>query len=356
MAEIRIPATVLRQKDKELYLFKMESSLLKKITFVTPRSENNPDELQRVYSEPRAKDIGAWIKEENSLLPNAIVVDFKNNVKVEPTADLNIVTITIPDPDSAGNPKTAYILDGQHRVKGFEFSDGIEFDLAVVAVHNVSDNIRGKIFIDINSKQVTVDERLLLDLMAGTKSLVQDDDRVYQVIKGLDADTYSPLHGKIQFLPEQKNKWVKNTNVFKNLRPHISNGGVLYNKTTAQQIEILSAYFAAFKAVFPTQWEDSKNYVLTRNQGIELMCGIFREIKHRCDLYERQTYTKNSFINQVKVLRDRTLEITLETKQETKQKISIPLDWNVAQFGKLSTRQWMAEIRKLIVNILNEGI
>jgi len=38
------------------------------------------------------------------------------------------------------------------------------------------------------------------------------------------------------------------------------------------------------------------------------------------------------------------------------QIISIPLDWNVDQYGKFSTRQWMAEVRKLIVNILNEGI
>jgi len=349
---IRIPATILRQKDKELYLFKMSSALLREITFVTPRSEENPDELQRVYSESRAKEIGAWIKEENSLLPNAIVVDFKDDVKIEPTANPDIVTITIPDPSDTENPKIAYILDGQHRVKGFEFSDGVEFDLAVIAVHNVSDSVRGKIFIDINSKQVKVDERLLLDLMAGTKSLAQDDDRVYQVIKGLDSNTDSPLHGKIQFLPEQKNKWVKNTNLFKNLKPHISTGGVLYNKTTAQQTEILSSYFGAFKTVFPDQWDDSENYVLTRNQGIELMCGIFREVKHRCDLYERQSYTRNAFVNQVRVLKGKTLEITLEGKQT----ISIPMDWNVAQFGRLSTRQWMAEIRKLMVNILNEGI
>ena len=341
---IRIPATVLRQKDKELYLFKMSSALLKKITFVTPRSEENPDELQRVYSEQRAKEIGGWIKEENSLLPNAIVVDFKEDVDIDSTADPNIVTITIPDPSDTETPKIAYILDGQHRVKGFEFSDGTEFDLAVIAVHNVSDNIRGKIFIDINSKQVKVDERLLLDLMSGTKSLAQDDDRVYQVIKGLDSNTDSPLHEKIQFLPEQKNKWVKNTNLFKNLKPHISTGGVLYKKTTAQQIEILSSYFSAFKTVFSEQWEDSKNYVLTRNQGIELMCGIFREVKHRCDLYEHQSYTRNAFVNQVSVLKGKILDITLEGNQ----KISIPLDWNVAQFGKLSTRQWMAEVRKLI--------
>jgi DGQHR domain-containing protein len=265
MAEIRVPATVLKQKDKDLYLFKMHSSLLKKITFVTPRSEENPDELQRVFNESRAKEIGAWLKDENSLLPNAIVVDLKDEVRIEPTDIVDRVTITFPNPDDTPNHKVAYILDGQHRVKGFEHSDGVEFDLAVIAVHNVSDNVRGKIFIDINSKQVKVDDRLLLDLMAGTKSLAQDDDRVYQVIKGLDESPQSPLKGKIQFLPEQKNKWVRNTNMFKHLKPHISNGGVLYSKTTAQQIEILASYFGAFKDVFSSQWNDQNKYILSRN-------------------------------------------------------------------------------------------
>jgi DGQHR domain-containing protein len=352
MAEIRIPATILRQKDKELYLFKINSALLRKLTYVTPRSRENPDELQRVYSEPRAREIGKWIKEESSLLPNAIVIDLKDEVRIEPTATPDIVTITVPDPDENAGAKCAYILDGQHRVKGFEYSDGIEFDLAVVAVHNISENVRGKIFIDINSKQVKVDERLLLDLMAGMKHLAQDDSVVYEVIKGLDTTHGSPLRDKIQFLPQDKNKWVKNTNLLKSLRPHIANGGVLFNKTVAQQTEILSAYFDAFRLVFQEEWDDSKNYVLTRNQGIELMCGIFREIKHRCDLYEGQTYSRDSFKKQISTLKGTELHMPLKDNQS----LTLPLDWSVTNFGKLATRQWLAETRKAIVNILNKDM
>ena len=216
MAKIRIPASILKQRDKSLYLFKINSTLLSKIAYVTPRSEDNPDELQRVVNTARAKEIGTWLQDDNSLLPNAIVIDLKKDVEIEPTGIPDQVTITINDPDDEpdSDHKIAYILDGQHRVKGFEFSDGVEFDLPVVAVHNVTESIRAKLFIDINSKQVKVDERLLLDLMAGTGILESDDDRVYEVIKGLDAEPSSALHGKIQFLPEQKGKWVKNTTLF----------------------------------------------------------------------------------------------------------------------------------------------
>lgn len=350
MAQIRIPATVLKQHDKLLYLFKTNSELLGKITYVTPRSKDNPDELQRVYIEARAKDIGAWLQEETSLLPNSIVVDFKDEVKIEPTSDEDVVTISFPDPDDVPDGKIAYILDGQHRVKGFDYSGSVKFDLAVVAVHNLSASVRGKVFIDINSKQVKVNEQLLLDLKAELKHLTQDDGRVYEVIQGLNEHPQSPLRDKIQFLPEERNKSVKNTNLFKHLKPHIANGGTLFRKTTAEQTEILAAYFASFREVFADAWDDSKNYILSRNQGIELMCAVFREIKHLCDLHEGGGYSKQSFKNQVSVLKGKSLEMRMKDKPP----MVIPVDWSVDTFGKMSNRAWMAEIRKDLVNILTQ--
>lgn len=351
MAEIRISATKLKQKDKVLYLFKMNSKLLKAISYVTPRSEDNPEELQRVCIEQRAKEIGNWLKEENSLLPNAIVIDLNESVKIEPTADTDIVTIVLTDQDGGSyENKIAYILDGQHRIRGFDFSDGIEFDLPVVALHNMSDDIRGKVFIDINSKQVKVDERLLLDLMFGTHNLPQDDERIYTVIKGLNTNSDSPLCNRIQMLPEQRDKWIKNTALFKQLKPHLSNGGVLYSKTSGQQITILTSYFNAFKETYSEAWENQKDYMLTKTQGFELMCGVFRELKNRCDLFEGQQYTKDAFNKQ---LASNLVGKTISLKLRDNQSISIPLDWRSANFGTFSTRQWMVEIRKEVVNLLN---
>lgn len=349
MAKIRIAATVLKQKDKNLYLFKINSALLNKIAYVTPRSEENPDELQRVVNPARAKEIGRWLQDENSLLPNAIVVDLKSDVEIEPTGIQDQVTISIPNPDETSDCKIAYILDGQHRVKGFDHSEGIEFDLAVVAVHNVTESIRAKLFIDINSKQVKVDERLLLDLMAGTRILASDDERVYEVIKGLDEEPSSALHNKIQFLPEQKGKWIKNTIILALLKPHIGNGGIIYNKTTAQQIEIFNSYFNAFREVFDEAWDDEKTSVLTKSMGFEIMSGIFREVKQRCDLYEGRQLNKDSFTNQISILKDKT--ITLKLKDNST--IEIPLNWTSKSMGQFSNKQWIREIIKEIINLLN---
>ncbi|MFH2064744.1 MAG: DGQHR domain-containing protein [Pseudomonadota bacterium] len=350
MDKIRIPAIVLSQKDKQLYLFKMKSSLLGKISYVTPRSEDNPDELQRVVNLPRAREIGKWLKEESSLLPNAVVIDLKKDVQIEDTGIPGQVTIAIPDPNKHDDCKIAYILDGQHRVRGFDYSDGIEFDLAVVAVHNMSESVRAKLFIDINSKQIKVDERLLLDLMAGTRILESDDERIYEVIKGLDSEPSSALHGKIQFLPEQKNKWLKNTAIMSLLKPHLGNGGCIYMKTTAQKIEIMNAYFNAVREVFPNEWNDQKNHLLTKSVGFEILLGIFGCIKNRCDLYEGMALNKISFTNQIAFLKDKSVLLRLKDKST----ISIDLNWTSNSMGQFSNKQWSREIIKELLNMLNQ--
>lgn len=352
MDKITIPATILKQKDKELYLFKINSKLLAKIAYVTPRTEDNPDELQRVVNTKRAKEIGSWLQEQNSLLPNAIVIDLKDNVEITNTNLSDQVHISFPDPEKNDNCKVAYILDGQHRVKGFEFADGIEFDLAVIAVHNVTESVRAKLFIDINSKQVKVDERLLLDLMAGTKILENDDERIYKVIKGLNDEPSSALYNLIQFLPEQKGKWIKNTTMLSLLKPHLANGGVLYNKTTGEQIEIFNSYFNAFKEVFDIAWGDKKKFILSKSMGFEIMTGVFREVKQRCDLFEGRMLNKDSFKNQINSIKDKS--ITLRLKDGST--IEIPLNWSSQSMGQFSSKQWIREIVKEIINLLNKDI
>ena len=57
MDQLKIPAITLNQKGKKLYLFKIKASTLANITYVTPRSEENPNELQRVVNTARAKEI-----------------------------------------------------------------------------------------------------------------------------------------------------------------------------------------------------------------------------------------------------------------------------------------------------------
>src|SRR5437667_8230320 len=96
MAGLRVTARVLEQKGQKLFLFAMRSSTLKKLAYVTPRSKDDPDEIQRILSKPRAKEIGAYIQKELSIFPNAIVVSLEDSVNVSDTGDPHEVTLEFP--------------------------------------------------------------------------------------------------------------------------------------------------------------------------------------------------------------------------------------------------------------------
>lgn len=82
MAEFSINAVVLNQNGRNLYCFAMNTGRLKQICYVTPRSHDDPDEIQRILSPARARQIGEYIKQTNSLLPNSLVVSLTSEVTV----------------------------------------------------------------------------------------------------------------------------------------------------------------------------------------------------------------------------------------------------------------------------------
>jgi hypothetical protein len=83
--------------------------------------------------------------------------------------------------------------------------------------------------------------------------------------------------------------------------------------------------------------------------GFEIMTGIFREIKQRCDLYEGRQLNKNSFKNQIELLKGKSVVLKLKDKST----ISIPLNWTTDSMGQFSNKQFIREIIKEVINLLN---
>src|ERR1039458_915579 len=96
MAEIKVTAQILKQGDNTLYAFVMNSLILKKLCYALPRTTDNPDEIQRIRSEPRCKEIGEYVQKQDSVLPHSIVVNLNEHVSITPTAEPRTVTVTFP--------------------------------------------------------------------------------------------------------------------------------------------------------------------------------------------------------------------------------------------------------------------
>jgi DGQHR domain-containing protein len=343
MAEFSVNATVLKQNGRDLYCFGMTSSKLGRISYVTPRSKDSPDEIQRILNLGRAEEIGEYIKQTNSLLPNAIVVSLTSEVEVHPSGTDGINIIRFPDE----NGKFAYILDGQHRLEGFKHSDGVEFDLPVVAIYNADDALRGKIFADINSKQERVSNVHLLSLYYQIKELPADETPVMDVIAVLNADPDSPLKARIRMMDADKGTWVTNAALKQWLSPHLTSGGVLATKTIAERAHVIKAYLTAVSKLWPEAWGDVTKYNLSRPMGLEVMLALFADVKHRCDLNCGKQYTADNFRSQMEPLRDVVVDLPGGGK--------FKLDWQRGSMATLSGGAGKTLITRQLKDVLSRA-
>ncbi len=343
MAGFAVSAIVLRQKGRELYCFGMSSKRLRQFCYVTPRSHDNPEEIQRILNPKRAKEIGEYIKQANSLLPNSLVVSLSNEVQVQASGTDGVKTLQFPEEEG----KIAYILDGQHRLEGFKYSDGIEFDLPVVAIHNADDSLRGKIFADINSKQVPVSDVQLLSLYYQIKDLPVEETPVMEVITRLNKDADSPLAGRIRMMDTDKGTWVKNTAIKQWLSPHLTPGGVLATKTVAERAQIVKEYFTAIAQLWPEAWGELGKFNLCRAIGFEITLSLFGVVKQRCDLNCGKQYTAENFKSQIEPLRNAVIDLPGGGK--------LLLDWQRGPMGILSNRAARTLITRQLSDILRKA-
>lgn len=269
----------------------MSSATLRKIAYVTPRTEIDPHEVQRIVSESRAIEIGEYIKSAESLLPNAIVLNLESSVKIDETALSNLVTINFPSTEG----KFAYILDGQHRLAGFKHTGGIEFDLPVVSLHGATEAQRIKVFADINSKQQQVTKVQLAALYHQIRAGLPDDMKAMDVVVRLADDPDSPLFEKVQVRDDQKRRWVRNSALKVYVAPLVTGGGELAPKSVDEQARILKEYLGAAAELWPVEWNDRKLYSLTYPIGLETLFGVFEAVKKRVDLHHASQYTKSNF-------------------------------------------------------------
>lgn len=345
MAGFTVNAAVLKQHGRELYCFGMNSRRLRDICYVTPRSAEDPEEVQRILNVKRAMEIGDYIKQVNALLPNAIVVSLIDDVRVEPTGTDGVKALHFPE----GSGKFAYILDGQHRLEGFKYTGGIEFDLPVVAITKADDALRGKIFADINSKQERVSDVHLLSLYYQIKDLPIEETPVMDVVQKLNADADSPLKGRIRMLDTDRGTWIKNVAMKQWLSPHLTMGGVIATKTSAEKAQIVKEYFKAIAHLWPSAWGDSGKFNLCRPIGFEIMLGLFGTVKHRCDLNRARQYTAEAFASQMEPLRNAVIDLPAPVGGK------LTLDWQRGPMGILSNRAARMLITRSLSDLLRRA-
>lgn len=263
---IEVKATVAKQGSWSVYTFVTDSKTLDSISFVSRREDDTQEGYQRNLSKQRAADIAHYLDKEHGCIPNSILVNLEEGAKYDSGRGLLIIP---------NRPKSAWVIDGQHRMFGFRQSNRT-YQVIVTAFLGLDIATQAKQFKIINSKQKGVPTSLLYDLLDLTKDGTFVQQRGHELAVKLNEEPESPFFKQID-MTGSGDGLVTQTRVVTALESLISDRGALFQYSEQEQYRILRNYFAAVKAVLPTEWGNKKS-VLTKALGFSALLIVLPQV------------------------------------------------------------------------------
>ncbi len=217
-----------------LYSTALPWKALKDISFSNPRVLVGIDDdgkeiyrgIQRALSKERVKQIKSYVNEyDYATFPSSIIlnlphekvdiIDVKINGEIQSVSnDLNfpnvidndtirsypgLVLLVFPYEESI-----AQIIDGQHRMSGFDENSNVDFDLPVTIFIDQLVEQQAEIFSTINGKQTRVTPSLVYELF-GISERKSPYKTAHDIIKVLNSSAESPLKGWFKRLGKSNN-------------------------------------------------------------------------------------------------------------------------------------------------------
>jgi len=214
---VKVPAVSVRLGPSRCFSFAMSPDKLLKIAYVSHRAKGgvgDVDTYQRLLKRARINDIRSYVL-AGGYFPTNIVLNIRTKrglqfdkatkpPNVEPSGG-DIGWLTLPS-----EYKSAWIIDGQHRLYAYANTEKAKTaELTVLAFENLSEGEQARLFVDINAKQKSVKQNLLMELWANLHwDSENQDDRIRAIIAKLvllvDVDAESPFFEKIIKADEAK--------------------------------------------------------------------------------------------------------------------------------------------------------
>ena len=310
LKSIRVPAIKTRLGGFNCYSMMINPQKLLKICFVLHRTDklDFDHSYQRYIKKNRINQIKEYVK-NGGYFPNSIIINFSNSSlqfdqfaqQYQTEDNCRAGTLTLP-----AKYKSAFIIDGQHRLYGYAGIEDPNAIIPVIAFEQIPPEAQTKMFVDINTKAKAV-KRNLLESLNGELYWGSDDAKVaLQALNSMLAmrlgnKKNSPLYNCIQFEDEKNSSssgkitltyfidkglrdekyFVKEFHKKKNT-PTVYGpfyDGDLTENSLEKAYEVLSLYYGMIKESCPTQWS-----ALLTNVGVSTLSLLLSEL---LDDYER---------------------------------------------------------------------
>ena len=304
LSGIKVPAVKGRLGKDTFYSFTLPAGHLLKLAFVNHHALNNPEgrpAYQRMVDKKRLASIGSFIK-SGGYFPTNILVNLTSNCNFEPLAkqeggaeEFKFGHLMLPS-----KYKSAWIIDGQHRLFGFTnlSEEFLSRPLFVVAFEKMDTLKEADLFITINHKQKSVPKSLLVALQADLQMGSDDPEEALSalasfLIRKISADPASPLYGRFQIpgvpatdsqvltVPEVQ-KGIKRSQLIGRVIKKVRLPGYFSAATDDLTLErarkALNGYFKLLEDAVPDKWALGRiGYILT-NPGIRAHTMLLSEL------------------------------------------------------------------------------
>lgn len=264
--KIRVNAVKIEQNEREFYLFKIKAGDLLNIAYFNPREIDRETGIQRPFKEERSKEIAEYIDEEDSVLPNNIIISLKKEFVSFDAGTLEI------QPEK----NVAFVIDGQHRLRAFNHTQKKDFELPVSSFIDLSLAEIAEIFVKINYYQKPVSKSLVYDLLGISPEIFPEYFEAHEITKVLNETVSSPWFGLIKMLGVGKGIITQATFITA-LESNKILDQVLKEFSKESKITILANYFQAIKELFPDQW-GHRGYFISKSVSFNALVRIFPKV------------------------------------------------------------------------------
>ncbi|WLA04443.1 DGQHR domain-containing protein [Xanthomonas translucens] len=303
LAGTKVPATRGKLGGKYFYSFVTTPRHLLKIAFVNHRTLDDPDgqpSYQRLIQKSRLRAVGNFI-EHGGYFPNNLLINFVKNprfdiIQKDLHADVHFGHLYLPN-----SYKSAWIIDGQHRLYGYAGlgEEYLDHKLVVVAFEGVSKEEEANMFVTINHEQKSVPKNLLDDLEGQLKwESDNPSERIgalaARLIHNLNRDLSSPLYSRfsaegIKASPSacltvpQVKLGLRRSKLLGEvvLRTHYELGPLCSssdNSTLVRAQKVFSSYLRQVSEADLTRWESGRPGKLCTNEGVQALTLLLAEI------------------------------------------------------------------------------
>lgn len=305
-----VPAVRGRIGGRRFYQFTIDPDRLLKIAFISHRARLDAESVgayQRMLRKGRLRDIRQYI-DEGGVFPTNVVVNFRNRRRFELSADKSDGDVALGTLYLPNTYKSAWIIDGQHRLYGFAGSKWSKStQLPVLAFEALPPSEEARLFVDINNKQVKVQRSLLVELMSELYWDSPIPDEAYhavlsRIVALLGKDIASPFGGRMVQEGDTQTadtpltvtavyESLKKSNLVGAIRKGVFDPGPLYDgdahKSVRRSLDVLSRYFRLFADALPDHWSrgNGEGGYLCTNNGVSALLLVLGSVVDHLDQF-----------------------------------------------------------------------